>query len=126
MKSFAWGASVNPCPYYLPRVKINPCAAQRRAQDNFLHLRRQFHLWQQYNRRNTLVNPWVCCQGQDKDGPVTQYSLLKIPVSSVSNCLWIAYNITVCVTCGHCGLFIIFGIIDFQILYCVYQLVQFN
>ena len=72
MSNFSWGASVNPCPDYLPLSPVIPRAARRRVCDDFLHYRHQERLWRQYNRRNILVNFWVHCKGENRDGLVTQ------------------------------------------------------
>ena len=126
----SWGAYVDPCPDYLPWSSVNTHATQRSIQDEFLGCRRQERLWHQYNKRNPLVNPRVHQRGKDGDSPVTQYLLLKLyissvrncllPVASVGKCLWIACKITLCVTRGRSILFVIFGVVGCQILYCIY------
>ena len=37
----AWGASIDPCPAYLPWSPVNTCAVQRRVRDDFLCCRCQ-------------------------------------------------------------------------------------
>ena len=126
----SWGAYVDPCPDYLPWSSVNTHATQRSIRDEFLGCRRQERLWHQYNKRNPLVNPRVHQRGKDGDSPVTQYLLLKLyissvrncllPVASVGKCLWIECKITLCVTRGRSILFVIFGVVGCQILYCIY------
>ena len=74
------------------------------------------------------VIPWSIpgsLPGARKNGTVTQYILFKIPVASASNCIWIACKITLCVTRGCCVWFVIFSVVDCQIIYCTYQIVWF-
>ena len=120
-----WGASTNPRPDYLTWSHVNKRAAQRRVHDDFLCRRSQEILWRHCNWRNHLVNHWVHCRYNDRYGPVTQYFFFDIPVAIVSNCLRIACRIALCVPCGRCVLFMIFGVVGCQILYCVCRLVQF-
>ena len=122
MTNVAWGASIDPRLDYLMWSPVNPCAAQCRVRDNFLCHRRKERRWYKYDRRNPLVNSWVHCRDNDRDGPVTQQFLFKItvasvsncfvPVASVSNCLRFSCKITLYVTRGCCILFIIFGVVD--------------
>ena len=112
MKKIAWGASIDPRPAYLPWSPVKPRATRRCVRDDFCRRSRQECLWCQYNWRNNLVNTWVHCRDDDRDGPVTQYFLFRIPVASVSNCsvpfasvincLRIACKITLCITGSLC------------------------
>ena len=69
----SWGASVDPCPDYLPRSPVNPCDARRHVRSDLLLHRRQERLWFHYNWRNPLINPRVHCRDKDRDGPIIQY-----------------------------------------------------
>ena len=133
--NIAWGASINPCPAYLPQSPVNSLFYQRCIRENFLCCRHKERLWHQYNWCNPLINPQAHRRDENRDGPVTQSFLFKIPAASVSNCfipvaivsdcLQIAFNITFWVTHGRCVWFIIFDIVDCQILYCTYHIVRF-
>ena len=131
----AWGASVDASPANLPQILVNPCAAWHCIRNEFLCLSSQESLWRHYNRWNHLFNSRVHSQGNDRDVLVTRSFMFKIPVASVrnclipvtsvSNCLRIVWKITFCVTRSCCVWFIIFGIVDCQIVYFVYQIVRF-
>ena len=103
INSVTWGASVYPCPAYLRRITINPRAAVCRVCNNLLCCRRQERLRSLSNRRNPIVNPRVHCWDDSMEDLVTQYfnffsvdsvRNLSLPITSVSNCLWIACRIT--------------------------------
>ena len=81
-----WGDFIIPCPDYLPRSPVNPCATARCVRDNFLRRRRQERLRSPSNWRNNMVNTWVHRRDDNRQGPDPQYFLFKIPVASVSNC----------------------------------------
>ena len=115
--NFAWGASVNTSPTNSLRSPGDPCVAWRRVCNNFLCHRHQGCRWQKYNRRNLLFNLSVYRQEHDRDGAVTQLFLFKISVADVSNCFRIACKISYCVTCSPCVWFVIFGVVDCQVLY---------
>ena len=57
MTNFAWGASVDPRPYYLPWSLVNPRAAQRRVRDELLCCRRLYSLRSSSNHINPIINP---------------------------------------------------------------------
>ena len=116
----AWVDYVDASPANLPCISVIPRAAARRVHYDFFRLRRQERLQWRYNWHNTRFN----CRGDDREGPVTQYFLFKIPVASVrnsfftvtstSNCFRIARSITLCVTPSRWFWFIIFGVIVFK------------
>ena len=89
---------------YMPMIPENPRTAARRVRNDFLCRRCHKRMRSPNTSRNPIVNPRIHCRGDDWEGPVTQYLLLPIfvssvsnlyflPVTSVSNCLWIACRI---------------------------------
>ena len=125
MTSVTRSAYVDPSPAYFLRIPINSCASACRICDNFLCFRSQECFRSSYNRWNPIVNPWVHCWDDGREGLVNQKKLLKItiasvcnlslPISCVGNSLQIAWRIHFCVIFGCWVLYIIVIIIDCQI-----------
>ena len=106
----AWGASVLPHLAYLPQIPINPRAAACHIRNKFLRCSHIERLRIPYNWYKPIVKPRVHFWDDDKEGPVTQYFFFKppvasvcnfsLPIASVSNCLWIACKIPLCINRG--------------------------
>ena len=104
----ARGSTVPVCPAHMPRSMENPRAAARRIRDDFRHLERRELMRRCSRSRNPIVNLRFNSCSDYREGPITQYILLKISVvivcnfslfsiSSVSTYLRIACRIAFCV-----------------------------
>ena len=72
MANLNWSDSIDPCPEYFPQSPVNPRSACCRIRDDLLFCRSRERLRRPSNWRNPIVNPWVHCQDNNREGPVTQ------------------------------------------------------
>ena len=110
MLGFTWGSNLPACPADIPRIPENPRAVACRICDDFLCQRRCNGMRIPSTSCNPIFNLIIHRRGDDWEGPVNQYFLLRIYVASVrklsiisvanvSNCLQIVFRVAFCVIC---------------------------
>ena len=72
----AWRGAMPACPNYMPRSLENPRSAARRVRDDSCCARLRETDQRRSRSCNYIVNPRVNCRGDDREVPVTQFSVV--------------------------------------------------